>query len=371
MKKLVKRGLAFATVLALALTVLSGCSASDGATLAYVGDSIMNYGAANLFARYNQMSYETYYPYMGYDINTMWTTNVSTDEDGNDLTLEQQTKDSILEEIKSMLILEQHAEEMGVSISDEDRAKMQEVVEAVKAANDASALKKISATDANILRVLELLTIRSRMSEAMVADVDTEVSDEEAAQKLMYYVTVDFESNITTTDDLEGAVAAAINGGEDTQSDENKAADEETAKAQIEEFFAQVKAEGIDADGFVDFATEHGFNATPVNFNSETTDPSEAVIAAADKLKAGETTTVTELDHVYGIYLASEHDEEATQSNRESIIAQRKQDAYNEKLSAWEEETEVVVNDNLWNKISFEDMGVEILQKETEGSDSE
>ena len=46
----------------------------------------------------------------------------------------------------------------------------------------------VSGDEKTVKKVLELLTLQKKMETAMTADVDTNVSDEEAAQKKLQYV---------------------------------------------------------------------------------------------------------------------------------------------------------------------------------------
>ena len=54
--------------------------------------------------------------------------------------------------------------------------------------NDSAAKDAVSGDEKTVKKVLELLTLQKKMETAMTADVDTNVSDEEAAQKKMQYV---------------------------------------------------------------------------------------------------------------------------------------------------------------------------------------
>ena len=81
--------------------------------------------------------------------------------------------------------------------------------------NDQATLKSMGATKERVARVLELYTIRNKMSNAIVADVDTNVTDDEAAQKTINYVvfstadTTDSDGNkVVLTDDEKAALLA-------------------------------------------------------------------------------------------------------------------------------------------------------------------
>ena len=74
---------------------------------------------ANFFARYTQATYETYYSaYLGED---MWNSDASDGE-----TYEESVKSSVLKSLEDMILLEKHMEDYDVSITDEDKAKIEE-----------------------------------------------------------------------------------------------------------------------------------------------------------------------------------------------------------------------------------------------------
>ena len=75
-----------------------------------------------------------------------------------------------------------------MSITDEDKAAITAAATAFIEANDEGTLEEIGATQEIVERFLELQMIQHRMEPQMSADVDTEVSDEEAAQRKIEYV---------------------------------------------------------------------------------------------------------------------------------------------------------------------------------------
>ena len=364
MKMRNRKAIVILVAVLLTAVCLSGCTPGDSTTVAKVGDSSIPYGVANLYARYNQATYEMYYAMMGYAEGVDWAMNVEEEK-----TLEDSTKDDIMENLKALYILEDHMDEFGVTITDEERQKMDEAADAFLAANNEKDCKKISATKENLVRVMELMTIQNKMNKAMIADVDTDISDEEAAQKKMYYVEIPFESNVIEADDLAGTVSDLAGGDSGEAEDSGKAADADEAKKLAEDFLAGVKSSGITADGFSDYATENGYEARELTFDSDDESPSVDVITAADALKEGESTVVTGVNTVYAVYLASEFDEAATESQKSTLASQRQQDAYDELYNSWLEATDISVKEGVWKKVSFADLGIQAPAEEKETED--
>lgn len=333
MRGLRKKAVALAAAAALVMTSLVGCAGSvdNSEVVATVGESEITAGVANFYIRFQQASMEGYYmSYLGED---MWTQEVS---DG--VTYEDNMKDSVMESLQQFYILRDHMEEYNVSLTDEEKASIEEAAKAFDEANADNAKKKVSGDKAIVQEVLELMTISEKMYDAMIADVDTEVSDEEAAQKAMQYVL--FATSTTEED------------GSTTEMSEEEIA---TVKANAEDCLAKAKENGnLEA-----YATEAGLEAKKQTFDAESTSLAEEVIKAADALGEGEFAEVIETDSgYYVVQLTSLLDREATDTKKESIVKERQNDKYQEIFDAWKEATEITVHEKVWKKISLQGLGV-------------
>lgn len=177
-----------------------GVSADD--VVMKVNGVEVSLGVANFYARYQQAQMESYYgSLLGDD---MWSQELS-----EGTTYEDNVKDTVLEDLQMMYLLKEHAEEYDISLTDEETKKIEETAKAFDENNTKEGKEAVSAQDVETVEeFLELLTIRQKMYDAIVADVDTNVTDEEAAQKSMQYVefaftTTDEEGNSTTLTDEE------------------------------------------------------------------------------------------------------------------------------------------------------------------------
>ena len=101
--------LALAGIMAASLT---GCgSLKDDAVVVKAGDEEITAGVANFYARYTQAQYETYFAsYFGGD--DMWTKNAS---DGK--TYEESIKETLLDDLKNMALLEKHMKDYDVKLT--------------------------------------------------------------------------------------------------------------------------------------------------------------------------------------------------------------------------------------------------------------
>lgn len=164
--------------------------------------------------------------------------------------------------------------------------------------NTKSAINQLGATKDYVKEMLRLTTIQSKMRNAIHAEVDTEVSDEEAAQKKISYV------------------QAAINSTTDEEGNKVDYTDEEKAeiKQKIETFQKSAK------DDFEGAAEEAGYTASTATFgdNDESYTLDDSVIEAAKKLKEGQISKVISTDdNYYVVRLDSTFDEEAHREQEE------------------------------------------------------
>ena len=333
-----------ALVIAMVITtgMISGCSSKldDSEVVVKMGEMEITADIANFYARYQQSVYETYY---GLSEDT-WTMEL---EDGKDY--ETSIKDDILTSLETLYVLDVHRDEYEVEVTEDEQARIKEAAQAFVEANGDSELTVVSGNVSTVERVLELMTIQKKMYDVMVADVDTEVSDEEAAQKKMEYVSFSF----TTTDEDGNSV--------ELTEDELAA-----LKKEAEDFNELVQLE----EDFNTYATAQGYNPLEATFDAESTTPAAELIEAADALGEGEYTGVIETDTAYyAAKVVSLLDRDATDTKKESIVQERKDTRYQELVDQWIEDTDPVVYDNVWKKIDFQKQGVTI--KDTTAEEEE
>lgn len=324
--------LAGAMMLSVAMT---GCGSIDaGATGAMLDEKEISLGFMNFMAKYQQANYDLYYSaYFGGD---MWTSEVATDDDGNVITMADSVKDSVADSIENLYLLEKHMGDYGVTVTDEETARIQEAAAAFISDNSSKAIKQLGATEEYAAEMLRLYTIQKKMQDAIYAEVDTNVTDEEAAQRTFTYI----RASAATGKDEDGNSI--------DYTDEQKAEFETTMKGIAD----QAKT---DFDGAKD-ADENLFSTT-YSYGADESYMDEAVIAAADALKEGEVSDlITTEDYYYVIRLDSEFDKEATDNKKASIASQRQTDHYTEMCDSYKEASQFTVNEDAWAKVVFDRM---------------
>lgn len=331
----------------LAVTGLTGCgSMNNDDVVATVGENEIKLGVANFYARMQQAQYETYYAgMMGTTGEELW----AKETDGK--TYEQSVKSDIIKSLENIYILEQHASEYDVVLSEDEKKAIDKAAEEFDENNALEDKEAVSGYNKYVKKVLELLTIQSKMEDAMTADVDTEVSDDEAAQKAMKYV---FYSYTKDENDSTSTMS-------------------ETEKTEVKKKatdFAE-KLKNSDTKDIDAAANEADMEVQTATFDSESTSPNADLVKAADALTAeGDVTDAIETDS--GIYVAkvtSFLDRTATDAKKQSIVEERKKDQYDDLLKKWRKKTDINLNKRVWKKVDFQKQGVTV--KDTSGNTEE
>ncbi|MCI8584158.1 MAG: peptidyl-prolyl cis-trans isomerase [Dorea sp.] len=336
-----KRFMVLALAGLMAVSAFTGCGKiKDDEVVATVDGEDIPAGLANFYARMTQAQYETWYA--GYMGDNMWSGEA---EEGK--SYEETVKGQIMEDLQNMYLLEDHMKDYDITVSEQEEASIKEAAGAFDEANGLEEKGKVSASIENVERLLTLMTIRQRVGDAIRETADMEVSDEEAAQKAMKYVTFSFNK----TDE---------EGNSTPLTDEEK----EELQKEAEDFAKGAK----DKDDFAAYASEKEYEAKDATFDAEETLTIPAELAeAADKLKEGEVTGVVESTN--GLYVAkvtSLFDKDATEKEKENIIAERKQEKYNEVIEGWRKDAEISVVERVWKKIDFNELSVTMFMDDSD-----
>ncbi|MEF2851123.1 MAG: peptidylprolyl isomerase [Lachnospiraceae bacterium] len=337
MNKLGRKLLVAGLCACMAAASLTGCGSKAGKAAVTVGDDTASLGLVNLMLRYNQAQMQSLYAsFMG---DNMWETYGET------------TKNNVVESIENMFLMEQHMSDYGVSITDEDKTKITDAAGKFIETNDEKTMKAMNATQENVERLLTLYTVQSRMYNAIIADVDTNVSDEEAAQKTVKYVLF---STAGSTDEDGNSVE---------MSDEDKAAKKEAAQKLLD----AVKG----GEDMADALTELGEDRSPVtsSYGTDNGTLNDALKEAADKLSDGEVADeLIETDGgYYVLQMVTTFDEEKTNEQKDTIISQRKSDLYTTTLDGWKEDAKISTDSDLLATLGFTDT-YQMKETETETS---
>lgn len=327
----------------LTASMLSGCGINPNKTVATMEGQTVTLGITNFMARYQQaISDELYRSYFGEDV---W----SQDLYGNGSTMEDNFKENVVDTLHEMYTLQAHMGDYGVSLSNDETAAIDAAVNAFMAANDADTLKEMGATEDIVKEFLTLSTIQSKMYDAIIADADTNVSDEEANMRGYTYV------------------RAGIVGYYDESSNYISYTEEEIAD--IEATFAQMYEEIDDTNSLEDVAESYGYSATTGAYGASDDTLDENVKNALDALSAGQMSSVITTDSaLYLVRVDSETDADATEKNRNKIIEDRQGTLYADTVAGWQENDGWTVKEKALSKISYKNGFVAPHEEETESA---
>lgn len=350
MNKTYKKGLAVLLAANLGIGALCGCSHSDNATVATVGESKITYGVANFYARYMESQYEQYVQQASQTSGNVWQQKAK----GSDKTYEEDIKEHLIDSLKEMYILEQHMKDENVSISEEEKKVIKESAKEIVDANNQEAREAFSITQANAEKVLSLMTIQKKMHDKISDGVKVDVTKEALNQKKMCYVEFKFKSNLQTVGNASEAMDAVGNTNNENSVTDSK----EVAKEKAENLLNQLQGEET-KDSLNSKVEGLGVTAEETTFDSKSTSPSEKVVKEADSLKEGESKLVEDLNSYYVISLESEYDEIATKEKKEQLEDSKKHEATEKKIDKWIKKTDYDLKKSVWNSISFSKVGIE------------
>jgi foldase protein PrsA len=324
----IKKMAAFSLAGALMVSALSGCGVNTTATVATLGNQEISLGVANFMSKLEQASVdEMYRSYFGDDI---WEQDLM----GSGSSMQEDTKSSVMESLHEMYTLQNKMSEYQVSLSDEEVSAIQAAAEAFMNHNTKATLREMGATQEIVEEMLTLYTIQYKMQQAIYAEADTEVSDSEANMRA--YTMVEFDTSGYYDSDYNYV----------TYTDEEIEVIGENA---VEVYTAIEDPQDLET-----VAEEYGYSASNGTYDEDDDTLDESVKTALDALKEGEMSEVIATDAGYYIVrLDSETDEEATEQNRQNIIAERQDALYTETLESWQEEDGWTVDEKVLAKIQF------------------
>ena len=233
-----KKAVVFGLSACLMLGSLSGCSKKEAefnpeaAAVTVNGDEI-SAGLVKFATHYTQaLTEDLYKNYMGVS------DPMSQDIYGNGSTMGDMIKSQTVTTLENMVLAEQKMEEYGVELTDDEKSTISETAKKFLDDNGEEVLEKMGATQETVERYLTLRLIQNKMEPAMSADVDTEVSDDEAAQRKVQYAMfraeteAESESETETGSEAESGSEAATEVVEETTLVETEGATEVSTAAE-------------------------------------------------------------------------------------------------------------------------------------------
>lgn len=216
MNRMWKRGLAVALCAAMGAGMLTGCGKkTQAAMVTFDGEAVDNDLVTFLF-RYQEAAFDESYGSMFsqyYGGANVWEMDLTGTGETYGETFRTQFQDSL----EQMLVAQKHASDFDITLSDEDETAIADAADRFIGDNEAVTLEKMSADRETVIRALEMETIMSRVEAKVAETADTEVSDEEAAQRSVDYICytptteteseTDTELSVSTESELSAVVS--------------------------------------------------------------------------------------------------------------------------------------------------------------------
>lgn len=340
----IKKIIAILLSSAVIASTFAGCGINKNATAIKYNEEEISLGLVNFMCRYQQAGSDEFMLQMGGD--DVWLDENLT---GTGVSMQESTKDSVIQGLHELYTVRDHMKDYNIELTDDEKSKITEVAKTFMEANSKDAIDEMGASQEIIEEMLTLYTIRSKMYTAIIADADTNVSDDEANMRGYSYV----EIGITGSYDAEAGQYVEI-----TDEEKNQLKD----KAKL---IAQQVSEGKTLE---DAAKDNDCEAKTGTYaaNDEALDAD--VKAKLDSMKVGETSDSIETENAcFVVRLDSESDEMATEENKKQIIKDRQKEFYEDTLKKWQENDTWNVKDKQIEKIKFDDHFKH--EKSTEASD--
>lgn len=336
MKEMTKKTAVVAMAGIMAAGMLTGCGEKklDGSkTVAIVDGTKIPLGVVSLSVREGQMQTEAMYrSYMGGSDFDIWDTEA---EKGK--TYGEQAVEESLKDVELMYIMKAKATDYDVELTDEDEKAIAEAAASFMEANSEETIADLAVTEDQVKTYLELQTYKQKIHDPIIADVDKNVSDEEAQQSSFEYVSV------STADLSDDEI-------KEKKEDAQKILD--GLKADPDGDFSEI-AKSVD-DSYSSLSGTFDANETSEDEDTDDEDADEdsssysgtypeEVIDVLRTLDDGEVASdIIETDTAYYVVkLDKKDDEEATETKKESIISTREQTLYTDTTEKWLDDADI------------------------------
>lgn len=339
MKEMTKKTAVVAMAGIMAAGMLTGCGEKklDGSkTVATVDGTKIPLGVVSLSVREGQMQTEAMYrSYMGGSDFDIWDTEA---EKGK--TYGEQAVEESLKDVELMYIMKAKAADYDVELTDEDEKAIAEAAASFMEANSEETIADLAVTEDQVKTYLELQTYKQKIHDPIIADVDKNVSDEEAQQSSFEYVSVSIadlsDDEIKEKKEDAQKILDGLKADPDGDFSEIAKSVDDSYSSLSGTFDANETSEDEDTDD------EDADDADDGSSSYSGTYPEE-VIDVLRTLDDGEVASdIIETDTAYYVVkLDKKDDEEATETKKESIISTREQTLYTDTTEKWLDDADI------------------------------
>lgn len=331
-------------VLAAALTIMAACQnditdeEAEQITVFTVGTDTVNLNEVWIYAKTIQQEYEESYG------SGIWTVELQNDK-GQTQTVEDITKEDIIEEILQVKVLNQKAGAFGIALTTEDQTSIDTQARSfVDGLTDADK-QETGITYELAVSVYEENMIAGKVYERIMADGSVEVSDEQCRQTKIY--------------DLYFPIYAENEVGEfKAMSREDRIKQYDNAKAAYDKITADEDSVSIENAAYEFGADESSFYT--MSKSEYITQYGVEITDQLYELKDGDYLGIIESEYGYHIFqMVALTDAEATQSKKQEMEEELKREYFNTTFQSYLDELDSSwkmsknVDEEAWNLIRF------------------
>lgn len=300
----------------LCILPLSGCTTreSDGteAVLYKFGDSTITFGEYYIYAKTIEEEYQKAYG------NGVWSLELTIGEEKR--SVKDVTIRDLISDINRVKVLVAQTEEMQISLSDSEKAEVENAAAAFYSGLTEKDIAETEVTKQLVEKVMEENMLAEKVYRQVISEYDFEISEEEARMTTFY-------------DMIFECYEAKKDGTVEEYTEEKKASQLERAN---EALSSLAQDENVTYDTIVgkydlQYAASYTMSRTDL-----VQEYGESVANKILELSDGEVSTVIQSEYGYHIFkMIKANDQELTKKNQESIISQKQKEYFSGMYEEW------------------------------------
>ena len=347
-----------AIVTALAASTLAGCGPANTKIdfdpdhiIASIKDSDvkLDYATANTYVRIMQA--ETYDYAQGVmeedetPSDDIWSEVLTEKTEKGYQTYGKVFKDETLDNLKTMLVSEEHMDDYNITFTDDEQERWNTVADDFVEKTDDAALEAMHADKTSIVNTLRLMAIQDRVKTKVKKEADVTVDDTDIQQTTFSYTTVykdSFDDPEQTAKDIKSAFE----------------------KSEDKDFSAAVSEQGITSSDVTITTNDPDYDEIGLD---------KDLVDEIMKLNDGECGYYTdENGNIEVFYMTAKNDKDATDTKRSSKEEEEKTEYYNDTIEEWKDAAEFEIDKKAWNSIKVNKNAIytELHENDTEDSDT-
>lgn len=346
-----------AIVTALAASTLAGCGTANTKIdfdpdhiIASIKDSDvkLDYATANTYVRIMQA--ETYDYAQGVmeedetPSDDIWSEVLTEKTENGYQTYGEVFKDETLDNLKTMLVSEEHMDDYNITFTDDEQERWNTVADDFVEKTDDAALEAMHADKASIVNTLRLMAIQDRVKTKVKKEADVTVDDTDVQQTTFSYTTVykdSFDDPEQTAKDIKTAFE----------------------KSEDKDFSAAVSEQGITSSDVTITTNDPDYDEIGLD---------KDLVDEIMKLNDGECGYYTDKNgNIEVFYMTAKNDKDATDAKRSSKEEEKKTEYYNDTIEKWKDAAEIEIDKKAWDSIKVNKNAIYTELHENDADDSD